>query len=144
MSRCRIPRVRVLERGRDVAADAGGLRHREVRVLVEDRTEAAALEQLEDHERDVVLAPVVDGDDVRMMQGRRDLGFGAEAAQERGVLGERSMQDLDRDAAAEAGVLGEVHPTARAGPDGRMQEIAAREDTTREVAHETSGHGDTR
>jgi hypothetical protein len=25
-----------------------------------------------------------------------------------------------------------------------MQEIAAREDTTREVAHETSGHGDTR
>ena len=136
--------VRVLERGRDVAADAGGLRNGKVRVLVEDRAKAAAFEQLEHHERHVVLAPVVDGDDVRMVQRRRDLSFGAEAAQERGVLGERGVQDLDRDATAEAGVLGEVHPTARAGPDGRMQEIAAREDTTREVAHETSGHGDTR
>ena len=96
-------RVRVLERGRDVAADARGLRHREVRVLVEDRAEAAAFEQLEHHERDVVLAPVVDGDDVRMVQRRRDLGFGAEAAQERGVLGERGVQDLDRDAAPQAG-----------------------------------------
>ena len=114
-------RVRVLERGRDVAPDPRGLGDGEVRLLVEDRPQAAALEQLEHHERDVVLAPVVDGDDVRVVERRRDLGLGAEAAEERGVLGERGVQDLDRDAAPQAGVLGEVHAPARAGPDGRMQ-----------------------
>ena len=114
-----------------------------MRLLVEDRPQAAALEQLEHHERDVVLAPVVDGDDVRVVERRRDLGLGAEATEERGVLGERGVQDLDRDAPPEAGVLGEVHAPARAGPDGRVQQVPAREDTAREVAHETSGHGHT-
>ena len=79
-------RVRVLERGGDVASDARGLRDGEMRVVVEDRPEAAAFEQLEHHERDVVLAPVVDGDDVRVVERRRDLRFGAESTEERGCL----------------------------------------------------------
>ena len=112
-----------------------------MRLLVEHRPQAPALEQLEHHERHVVLAPVVDGDDVRVVQRGRDLGLGAEAAEERGVLGERGVQHLDRDAAAQPGVLGDVHAPARAGADGRVKQVPAREDTAREVAHETSGHG---
>ena len=41
------------------------------------------------------------------------------------------------------GVLGDVHATARAGADAPMQQVPAREDAAREVAHDTSGHGDT-
>ena len=112
-----VARVRVLERRRDVAADARRLRDREQRALVEHRPQAAALEQLEHHERHVVVAPVVDGDDVGVVQRRRELRLGPEAAQERGVVGERGVQHLDRDPAAQPLVLGDVDATARAGAD---------------------------
>ena len=61
-------RVRVLERGRDVAPYSGRLRDRELRAPVEHAAQASALEQLEDHERHVVLTPVVHGHDVRVVQ----------------------------------------------------------------------------
>ena len=86
--------MRVLERRRDVAADARGLRHREQRPLVEHRAQAAALEQLEHHERNVVFAPVVDGDDVGMVQRRGELGLGPEATQERGVSASAACSTL--------------------------------------------------
>ena len=82
-----VARVRVLERRRDVAADARGLRDGEQRALIEHRTEAAALEELEHHERHVVLAPVVDRDDVGVAQRRRELGLGPESTKERRVVG---------------------------------------------------------
>ena len=134
--------VRVLERRRDVATDPGGLRHAEERLPVEHRPEAAALEQLEHHERHVVLAPVVDGDDVRMVQRGRDLRLGPEPAEERRVLGQRRVQHLDRDATTQPGVLGDVHATARTGSDGRVQPVTAREHPAREIAHEALSHGD--
>ena len=93
--------------------------------------QAAAFEQLEHHERHVVLAPVVDRDDVRVVQRRRELGLGAEPAEERGVVGQRRVQHLDRDATPQALVIGDVDATARAGTDGAMQQIAAREHPAR-------------
>ena len=82
------PRVRVVERIGDVAADARGLRGAQEVAAVEHRAQAAAFEQLDDHERLLVLAPVVDRHDVRVVQRGRDLGLGAEPAQEAGVLRE--------------------------------------------------------
>ena len=110
-------------------------------LLVEHRPQRAALEQLEHHERDVVVAPVVHRDDVRVVQRRRELGLGPEPAEERGVLGQRRVQHLDRDAAPQPGVLGDVDAAARARADGAVQQVPAREDTAREVAHRTAGHG---
>ena len=69
------------------------------------------------------------------------LGLGPEPAQERGVLGERRVQHLDRDPAPQACVLGHVDAAARAGADGAVQQVPAREHTAREVAHRTAGHG---
>ena len=98
----------------------------EQRALVEHRPEAAALEQLEHHERHVVFAPVVDRDDVGVVQRRRELRLGPEPAQERGVVGERGVQHLDRDPAAQPLVVGDVDATARAGADRTVQQVAAR------------------
>ena len=75
-----------------------------------------------------------------VVQRRRELGLGAEAAQEGGVLGQGRVQHFHRDAAAQAGVLGGVHPAARTGTDRAVQEVAAREYTTREIADSTAGH----
>ena len=142
MSRCRTPRACAYS-----SADATSRPTRAAcetvrqRALVEHRPQAAALEQLEHHERHVVVAPVVHGDDVRVVQRRRELGLGPEPAQERGVLGERRVQHLDRDPAAQPGVVGDVDAAARAGADGAVQQVPAREDTAREVAHRTAGHG---
>ena len=77
--------------------------------------QGAAVEVLH---RDVVgalgLAAVVDRDDVRVAQAGRVLGLAAEALDERVVGRVAVVEDLDRDAAAELLVLGEVdvrHPT---------------------------------
>ncbi len=86
--------VRVLERGRDIAPHARRLRNRQVVALIEHPSQRAALEQLEHHERNVVVAPIVHGDDVRVVQRRRELGFGPEAPEEGGVLGEGRVQHL--------------------------------------------------
>ncbi len=134
-------RVRVLERGGDVAPDPRRLGQCQERLLVEHRPQRAALEQLQHHEGHVVVAPVVHGHDVRVVQRRRELGLGPEPAEERGVLGQGRVQHLHRDLALQPGVLGDVDPTARARPDRAVQQVPAREDTAREVAHRTAGHG---
>ena len=87
-------RVRVLERARDLAAHVRGLRRTQARVGVEHPAQAAAGEQLEHHERHVVLAPVVDRHHVGVVERRGHLGLGPEAAQEAGVLGQGEVQDL--------------------------------------------------
>ena len=78
------------------------------RAAVEDGPQAAALQVLGDQERQVVLAPVVDGHEVGVVERGRGLGLGLEAAQERGVVGQRRVQHLDRDPPAELDVVGQV------------------------------------
>ena len=134
-------RVRVVERVGDVATDAGRLRDREQVAAVEHRPQAPALEQLDDHERLLVLAPVVHRHDVRVVQRRRDLGLGAEAAEEPDVLGERGVQHLDRDPPAEADVFGRVDPAARAGADRREEPVPAREHAPGQVVRAVGRHG---
>ena len=112
--------------------EAGGGEHLDPEV---DRVLLAERRLLGDHvlerapgqalHRDVVgalvLAAVEDADHVGMRQRGGRLGLAAEALHELDVLGEAPVQDLERDLAAEVGVLGAVdvgHP-ARADPARR-------------------------
>ena len=133
-------RVRVLERAGDLTTDVRGLRRAQARAGVEHGAQAAAGEQFEHHERDVVLAPVVHRHHVRVVEAGGDLGLGPEAAQEAGVLGEGEVQHLDRDAAAQPHVVGHVHPTGRARADRGEQAIATGEDAAGEVTDTTARH----
>ena len=97
---------------------------------VEHGPEAAAGQVLEHQEGDVavgVLAPVVDGHDVGVVERRGGPGLGLEAAQEGGVVGQRVVQHLHRDAAAEAHVVGEEHLCGRATADRSDDPVAVRQ-----------------
>ena len=72
-------------------------------------------------------SPVEDGHDVGVAEGGRGLGLGLEAAQERAVLGQVGVQDLDGDAAPQLDVVGQVHGGGRARADGRHQPVAPAE-----------------
>ena len=72
--------------------------------------EARAVDVLHDDEvRAVLLAPVVDADDVRVVQVGGGLGLAAEARDEGRVGGELGEEDLDRDRPVELEVAGEEH-----------------------------------
>ena len=136
-----IARVRVLQRRRDVATDAGRLGDGQQRTLIEHRPEAAALQELEHHERHVVLAPVVDRDDVGVVQRRGELRLGPEPSQECRVVGQRGVEHLHRDLSAQPLVVGDVDAAARAGTDRTVQQVTTGEHPARkEVARNTSRH----
>jgi hypothetical protein len=137
------PGVRVFECRGDVAPDPCGLRDAESCPRVEHCPQASAFEQLEHHERHIVFPPVVDGDDVRMMQRRRKLRFSSEAAEERRVFGERGVQDFDRNPATQTRVVGDVDAAAGSGADRAVQQVTAGEHAAREVAHSAPGHAQT-
>ena len=115
---------------------------REPGALVEHGAEAAAAEVLGDEVgRAVVVAPVVDGDDVRVVQGRGGLRLGPEAAEEGLVVGEGGVQDLHRHPTAEADVVGQEDLGRRAGADGGDEPVAPAEDATDLVGHAGHDHG---
>ena len=140
MSRCTTPRVRVLERAGDLAPDVGRLRRAQPGVGVEETAEAPAGEELEHHERDVVLTPVVHRHHVGVVERRRHLGLGAEPAEEPGVLRQREVEDLDPDPPLQADVVGHVDATARARADRREQAVPAGEHTAGEIGDATDRH----
>ena len=134
--------VGVLEGPARFEADEQGLARREPAAQVEHAAEAAPGEVLGDEVGGaVVLAPVVDGEDVGVVQGGGGLGLGAEAADEALVVGEGGVEELHGDPAPEAGVVGEQHLGRGAGTDGRHQAIAAAEDAADEIAEPGDGHG---
>ncbi len=84
--------------------------------------ERAALHELHGEEvRALVLADVVDRDDVRMVQGRGGARFGLETAYELGVRGEACAEDFDGDAAVEARLYGEVDLAHSAATDALLE-----------------------
>ena len=83
-----------------------------------------------------------------MVQRRRELGLGAEATQEPGVVGQGGVQDLDRDLAAQADVVGDVDATRSPGSDRGKEAITAGQDATNQVGdaaqcHPSHGSGTT-
>ena len=135
----------VVEGAGRLEADHQGLAGREPRAAVEHAAQAAAAEELGDEvgrRRAVVVvgAPVVDGDDVGVVQGGRGLGLGLEPAQEALVVGQAVVEQLDRHAAAQPGVLGEEHLGRRAGADGRQESVTTAEHATDELGHTRHSH----
>ncbi len=133
------PSVRVLEGAGGLEADHQGLRRAQATAIVEDAAEAPAAQVLgDDVGAPVVVAPVVDGDDVGVAQARRGLRFGAEAAQERGVVGQGGMEQLDGHASAKADIVGQVDLRRRSRAHGGDQPISPAEHATDLVGH--AGH----
>ena len=107
----------------DLDADLGDPAGQQGALGAEDVAQVPALDQLHDHEVGaVVLAPVVDGDDVGVGEVGGGLGLAAEALDERLAGGELAVEDLDRDLAAEAPVLRRRRrPPSRPGRGGRSR-----------------------
>ncbi len=80
--------------------------------------ESRALQILHgDESLPVLLADVVDGADVGMVQGRSRLGLALEAGQRLGVLGDVIRQELEGDKAMQPGVFGLVDDAHAATAD---------------------------
>ena len=124
-------RMRRVERLADLLGDARGRRGRQRPALAEDRGEVAAVDQLHDDERVArVHAVVEDVDDVRMVQRGGGLRLLAEARHEGGVAAVLGAQHLDRDVAAELGVVGPVDGRHAALAEQLDQAVAAAEDVS--------------
>ena len=117
--------VREAQRAQDLAGDLDRGRDRQRPFADDPVLEAPALEVLH---RDVVgalgLAAVVDRDDVRVRQAGGVLGLTPEALDERLVARVAVVQDLDRDAAAQLFVFGEVHVRHPAGAELPQDAVA--------------------
>ena len=103
--------VRVLQRGEAFGQQALGLLQREIAVALHDLRQIRSRHEL--HRVPCQAgAPhdVVDADDVRMAEPRRELGLAPEALHDTGIGDERGMQDLDRHVAFEREVSRAIHP----------------------------------
>ena len=102
-------------RGLDAVVD--GLAMRE-RAAGEDGAQAFAFEQFADHVgRAVVLAEVVDAENVGMIERGDGAGFLLEAAQAVGIGGEGSGKNLDGDIASETLIAGAIDLAHSASAD---------------------------
>jgi hypothetical protein len=100
-----------------------------------DATSAARFDVLHhDEVRALFLTPVVDRDDVRVVQVRGALRLTAEALDEVGVGRELGEQHLDRHRTVEQLVAGQEHVGHAAARDAAMQLIPT-------VEHRFLGHG---
>jgi hypothetical protein len=110
-----VARVRELERGGDLARDRERLGHGKHLLAPEPVAQRLALEKRHHVEQPPIdLARVVQRHDVRVRELRRDLDL---AQEPRGADGlrELGLDELDRDLAAMAQVVGQIddgHPTA--------------------------------
>ncbi len=73
----------------------------------------------------VVLARVVDGEDVRFVERGRELGFAHESVPEPLVVGELGGEHLEGDLPLESLVLGEVHDPHAPPPEGAIDAVAS-------------------
>ena len=71
------------------------------------------------------LTPVIDADDVGMVQVGRGLGLPAEALHETGLVGVLGEQDLERDLAVEEGVSSQIDVSHAAAGQVAQKRIAA-------------------
>ncbi len=127
--------VRVRERQRvgDLGRDAHRVRRGETFVRLQDLAQRLAGDVLHHDEGGVVLlAPVVDRDDVRVVESGRGLRLASEAFDVGGVRRELGKEHLHRDAPVEQSVVSEVHVGHAAVADLLAQLVAVRE--ARQVA----------
>ena len=75
-----------------------------------------------------------------MMQRGGELGLGAQATKEPGVVGQRAVQHLDRDTAPQAHVVGDVDATAPTRTDRSEQPVPVGEHATGEIGQAAQRH----
>ena len=135
--------VGVVETACRLETDEQRLRRREASTSFEHRPQRAVGEELEHQIRDAaLLAPVVDGHDVRVVERGRRLRLGAEALDERRIVGQRRMQDLHRDRAPQGDVFGAVDGRRCARANGREQPVAPAQHPAHQLLSER-GHDQT-
>ncbi len=120
-----------MERLADLGAHPGGLSRGQRPGLADDRRQVLALDQLHHDVRPgVVLAEVVDGDDVGVAQRRSRTGLVAEPGQEVGVASELGPQQLDGDVALELRVARAIDPGHAALSEKLQQAVSPAEDAS--------------
>ena len=117
--------VREPDGGQDLACVVHGDRHGQ-RALADDQLlEGRPLQVLHGDVRGALgLATVVDRHDVRVGEACGVLGLAAEALDEAGVGRVAVVEDLDRNAATQVLILGQVHRGHAAGAEAAQHEIA--------------------
>ena len=117
--------VRRVERGCDLAHNRERPPHGQRALVGDQRLQVGALDAgHRDPEQAVVLARVVDRDDVRVVERGREPGLAQEAVAEVGVA-EARREELQRGPAAEAHVLGAVDDACAAAAELLDDPIAA-------------------
>ena len=110
--------VREVERREQLHADEDRLVAAQAAAAADEVLERLALHVLHDDVvRAVDLAPVVDADEVLLVEAGRGLGLAAEALDEGGVVQVPLQQHLDGDVAAEREVLAQIHVGHAAAAD---------------------------
>ena len=121
--------VRALDGGEQLQTDADGFVPAQAIVPADEVFERLALDVLHD---DVVgpvgLAPIVDADEVRLVEAGRGLGLPAEALDEGGVVQQSLKEDLDGDAPSEGEILAQVHVGHAAAAELAQHAVAAAHD----------------
>jgi hypothetical protein len=134
--------VGVVETGGRFDPDLDGLFRREQDTGVERLAQAAAGQVLQHQVRLVLLlAPVVDLEDVGVVEGGHRPGLGPEPLEEGSVAGQGRMEDLDGDPAMKRDVVGQVDVRGRTGPQCGDESVAAAEDTPDGVGDTRHGSG---
>ena len=124
----------------DIGSQPDRARRRERRAG-EQRAERRAFEQfVDDVRRTIVLARVVNDDDVRMVQRPRGASFLLETTEPIRIGRKRRRENLDGDVAAEAFVLGAIHLAHAAFPE-RGEHFIATETSACRQASQSDGTG---
>jgi hypothetical protein len=132
------PLVGVVQPGRGLEPHPHRLLRGQQGVGVVDLAEAAPGQVLEHQVRLVVLlAPVEDLEDVRVVEGGHGPGLGPEPLEEGGITGQGRVEDLDGHPSVQRHVVGQVDVCGRTGTQCGDQSVAVAEDTP-------DGVGDTR
>ena len=127
------------EGGGHVGADVGDPVGVERALGAEDLRQGAAVDVLHDDEVGAVrLAPVVDADDVGVVEVGGGRGLAPEPLDERRVGGELREQHLHGDGPVEQLVAGEEHLGHAAAPEASVQLVATVEDGGARVRHAAS------
>ena len=130
--------MRVLERRRDLIRDANRVLHRELLLALETLVDRLARDERHHVvELPLVLAVVVDREDVRVTEARDDLDLSAESL---GSHRERKLaeENLDRDFAIQLRVSGEPDRGHAAAPDFTLETVSASPSNRHAVARDAT------
>ena len=133
--------VGVVEGARHVGPHRRGLGRGQEISTVEESAEAAALQKFHDQIGGaVVVAPVVDLQDIGMPEGGSQAGLGLEAASERFIGSQPGMKDLDGDPPAQIDIFGHVDVRRRPHPEGASQAVTVSEDAPHRIGDARRRH----